>query len=280
VNSVDSLKILRFVAQLSVSQMEPCTDVGEPVTPLEGFGDIEGTVVNATNADPLAGATVRLREQSPTGCTGSILETDTTDGNGEFGFTEVAAGHYDIEVTLQDFLDSCLENLLVLGNVTTTRTISLSPPLAAGELRIVMNWGAVPSDLDSHLWLPEDPGYEVYFANEGSLDACPFANLDVDDVTSFGPETITIAQRFDGMYRYAVHNFSGEYYSEPTPIRQSGAQVQVFGESGLIASYSVPASGNGYWWHVFDMDGQTGQITPVNTIGGNPQPYTFTDGCP
>jgi hypothetical protein len=77
-----------------------------------------------------------------------------------------------------------------------------------------------------------------------------------------------------------VHNFSGEYYSEPTPIRQSGAQVQVFGESGLIASYSVPASGNGYWWHVFDMDGQTGQITPVNTIGGNPQPYTFTDGCP
>jgi hypothetical protein len=282
VNSVDSLKILRFVALLSVAQTEPCTDVGQPVTPLEGFGDIQGTVVNATNADPLPGATVRVRAHTQAGCTGSIVGTDTTDGSGEFAFTDIAAGFYDIEVTLTDFLDSCLVNILVLGDATTVRTISLSPPLASGELRIVLSWGAEPSDLDSHLWLPEETAYEIWFAETGSLAVCPFAFLDVDDVTSFGPETVTIAQRFDGTYRYAIHNFSGQFGAD-TPITQSGAQVQVFGESGLIASYSVPTSGNGLWWHVFDMDGLTGNITAVNTITseGAVRPYpVLTDNCP
>ncbi|HSP53988.1 MAG TPA: hypothetical protein VLS25_00240 [Dehalococcoidia bacterium] len=288
VGSVDALKILRFVAHLSVTQTEPCTDLGNPVTPLIGFGDINGNVVNAINNDPLPGATVRLREHpqtfsgtAPADCTGSVVNTDTTDGQGTFGFTHIAAGYYDIEVVLQDFLDSCLVNILVLGDQTTVRTVSLSPPLGQGELRIVLSWGEHPVDIDSHLWLPEDHASEIAFFSRGTLDACPFADLDVDDITSFGPETVTIAQRFNGVYRYAVHNWSGEMYGEPVPIRQSQAQVQVFGQSGLIASYSVPTSGEGFWWHVFDMDGQTGAITSVNTIGGDPRPYPeFTDNCP
>jgi hypothetical protein len=198
-----------------------------------------------------------------------------------FRFQHVAAGRYDVEVAFEDFINSCLLNILVLGDTTTIRTISLSPPLATGEFRIVLSWGDKPEDLDSHLWLPESEAFEVYFANEGHLNACPFAQLDVDDITSFGPETVTIAQRFDGTYRYAVHNFSADFGGDPDPIRQSGAQVQVFGQSGLVASYSVPTSGDGFWWHVFDMDGQTGAITTVNTIGDDPRPYAeSTDNCP
>ena len=34
------------------------------------------------------------------------------------------------------------------------------------------------------------------------------ANLDVDDISSYGPETITILENIYGTYTYAVHNYS------------------------------------------------------------------------
>jgi hypothetical protein len=40
VNAVDALKLLRYSAGLSVSQTEPCPDVGEPLLPA-GFGDVD-----------------------------------------------------------------------------------------------------------------------------------------------------------------------------------------------------------------------------------------------
>jgi hypothetical protein len=37
----------------------------------------------------------------------------------------------------------------------------------------------------------------------------------------------------------------------------------------VVATFSVPA-GSGRWWTVFTLDGTTGAITPVNTIGSSP----------
>jgi hypothetical protein len=276
VNAIDSLLILRFDANLSVNQNEECTDIGEPLQGFEGFGNIEGTVVNATNADPIEGAEVTLREDSGASCSGTSAGGTDTDTNGEFSFPDIAAGIYDVEVTADGFLDSCRTGLIILGDQTTTLTVSLSPPLGEGEIRIVLSWGAQPLDLDSHLWLPPEPErYHVAWYDRGDQDVCPFAELDVDDITSFGPETITITERFDGTYIYAVHNYSGS-----PSMTQSNAQVQVFGESGIIQSFTIPASGNGVWWHVFNLNGETGAITPVNTIGGSPAPYPDApQGC-
>ena len=281
VTPVDSLLILRFDANLSVNQTEPCIDIGQPLQGFEGFGDIEGNVVNAVNAEAIEGADVRLLADTGPGCSGTPEATTTSNAQGEFQFMDVAAGIYDIDVSADDFLDSCREGLFVLGDQITMVTISLSPPLEVGEIRIVLSWGVQPTDLDSHLWLPpEHERYHIYFLDEGNQDDCPFAELDVDDVTSFGPETVTITERFDGTYVYAVHNYSDELGGSSVPITQSNAQVQVFGEGGLIQSFSVPASGSGFWWHVFNMNGETGAITPINTIGGNPAPYLdFPQGC-
>jgi hypothetical protein len=112
--------------------------------------------------------------------------------------------------------------------------------------------------------------YHVYWANRGNCNTFPFACLDVDDTTSFGPETITIKQRYAGTYVYAVYNYSNE-----TAITSSGGRVQIYGPSGLVATYNVPTSGNGRWWYVFDLNGSTGQITPRNVIQTNsPGPYS------
>jgi len=118
--------------------------------------------------------------------------------------------------------------------------------------------------------------YHVYYSRRGSLDACPYAALDVDDTSSFGPETITITQRFlEGTYVYAVHNFSGS-----PDLTASQARVQVFDSTGLIATYDVPTAGQGRFWHVLTINGQSGAITEVNQLGDNPEPYPDTDaGC-
>ena len=80
-------------------------------------------------------------------------------------------------------------------------TYAISPVMRNLDgMRIVLNWGASPSDLDSHLVYP---GNHVYFSQKEGTDA----NLDVDDTDSYGPETITIERKHSGeRYVYAVHN--------------------------------------------------------------------------
>ncbi len=94
-------------------------------------------------------------------------------------------------------------------------------------------------------------------------EASPWAWLDVDDVTSYGPETVTITSVQSGTYNYGVFNYSNEH-----PLIDSGAKVEVYNHSGLIKTYYVPTSGTGRWWNIFSMNG--GVITTINTITDTP----------
>ena len=110
----------------------------------------------------------------------------------------------------------------------------------------------------------------MYWNNIGSCTGSPWACLDVDNVTGYGPETITIKQRYNGTYVYAVYN-----YSQNPAITASQGVVRVYGQSGLVATFNVPTSGNGAWWYVFDLNGNTGAITPHNVVQtGSPAPYS------
>jgi hypothetical protein len=161
------------------------------------------------------------------------------------------------------------QNVTVVANQTVNVNLALSPVLNQGEIRIVLTWGALPTDLDSHLWLPWTHPYHIYFSNKGYCSSDPFACLDVDDTTSYGPETVTIKQRFSGNYTYAVYQWSSS-----GSLTTSGARVQVYSSTGLIRDYYVPTSGTGYWWAVFRMDGTTGVITDLNYITPtSPAPY-------
>ena len=59
------------------------------------------------------------------------------------------------------------------------------------EIQIRLDWGTQPSDLDSHLAGPDGAGtrFHCFFVNRTPVS---FVDLDSDDTTSFGPETITI----------------------------------------------------------------------------------------
>ena len=223
------------------------------------FGVVSGRVTDATNTQALSGAQV---------CVLSSNQCATTNAQGNYSIGNVQAGSHSVRATKSGYT-ALTQTGNVPANGTLTLNFPLSPTLGQGEIRIVLTWGQNPSDLDSHLWLPPSNPYHVYFANRGSLTGFPWANLDVDDTSSFGPETITIKQRYNGNYVYAVHNWSGS-----PSITTSNGVVRVYAPSGLVATYNVPTGGSGTWWYVFDLNGGSGALTPKNIIQNSPPgPY-------
>ena len=234
-------------------------------------GSISGTITNATNGQPLSGAIIEVFQNN------NFLTEAKADASGKYIIPEVPAGVFTLEAHASGFLHSTQENVDVVVGANTPLNFNLSELLARDALRLVLSWGGQPRDLDSHLWLPLESPYHVFFQRQGNLSTCPSAILDVDDIDGFGPEAITISQRFGrGTYLYAIHNFSGE-----SDLSTSQARVQVFDSTGLIRTINVPAAGSGRFWKVLTIDAQTGRINVINELGDNPEPYPDTAaGCP
>jgi hypothetical protein len=141
-------------------------------------------------------------------------------------------------------------------------TYAISPVMKNLDgMRIVLNWGAVPKDLDSHLLFP---GNHVYFTQMTGTDAL----LDVDDTTSYGPETITVSRKHDGeRYVYAVHNYSDGDNPDSDRLAKSAAKVFVYVGQTLIRTYYVPVNAKGNLWTVFAVT-EAGEFQDINAISG------------
>ena len=145
----------------------------------------------------------------------------------------------------------------------------------------MLTWGTSPSDLDSHVTGPGSQGgrFHVYYASS----TAPFANLDLDDTSGEGPETVTItatAAAAQGMYRYSVHNFSTQGSAGAAGIAGSPATVRVYGPTGLLKTYTAPAAGaaGGNTWRVFEITVQGTSFT-LNDGNGASLGYVTASGA-
>jgi hypothetical protein len=137
------------------------------------------------------------------------------------------------------------------------------------DYKFILSWGEAPRDLDSHLFTPVIDGaaHHVYYANSGSADSAPYAWLDVDDTSSWGPEATTIETLYPGTYTFSVYDWSGDGL-----LSTSSAHVEVFSGRNRVGGYDVPATGGdapNWWWTVGTVDGATGAFTLVNTLSAN-----------
>lgn len=84
--------------------------------------------------------------------------------------------------------------------------------LEPAEVLVTLTWGESPSDLDSRFGGISSDGSEYFHVSWRNTDEelnGETIDLDVDDVSSFGPEVITMTgYPFDGVYQYGVHRFS------------------------------------------------------------------------
>ncbi|MDO5417939.1 MAG: carboxypeptidase regulatory-like domain-containing protein, partial [Lachnospiraceae bacterium] len=187
------------------------------------------------------------------------------------GVVDVALppGMYTAEVMKEGY-DSTYYNFAARENMEAVQ-INASPRLAEGEVRIVLTWGSTPSDLDSHLFTPYDntfgdSTYHIWYGNQ--RDAVG-NNLDVDDTTSYGPETMTIPVLKNGLYKYYVADFTHCAGGDPTSFEMSnsGAMVNVYTSNGLTATFTVPANTSGVIWEVFEL--RNGSIVPIQRYYSN-----------
>jgi hypothetical protein len=65
----------------------------------------------------------------------------------------------------------------------------------------------------------------------------------------------------------AVHNYSGEQ-----PLAACGAEITVE-LGGAFKRITCPTSGEGNWWHVAELDADTGKMELVNKIGDEPSGF-------
>ena len=145
----------------------------------------------------------------------------------------------------------------------------------------VLTWGSSPSDLDSHLYIAEDANNsqrtEVYYShryagaspsdsNNPCATAGTIASLDLDDTSSYGPETTTICTQYPYTSHFFVHNYSGGSYTDVS----AEAKVVVRTTDGTTYEIVPPSTNpNSYnYWNVFDID-PSGNIIPISSYTGS-----------
>lgn len=247
-------------------------------------GIISGNIINAyTGARVYSEVTLDFRRgidydpDSP----GEILESITTS-SGSYSVT-LPAGNYTITAHGEGFITTTSYVYAYGGVTVTSQNVVISPVFSGGDssVRIVLTWGSTPSDLDSHLVGPKPDGdnFHVFYASMSyhyNLDGTPtlYANLDVDDVSSYGPETVTINTLTDGTYDYYIHDFTNRSSTTSDYLRNSQAVIRIYNsDNELLRTFNVPTGGGASTiWHVFKFSVQDGVYTiiPVNTMHNEP----------
>jgi len=250
---------------------------GGTITPINTMsGDVPapaqlgGTVRTAVGGLEIFNALVELKaganatENDPT-----LLSTFTDDAGG-YTFSGLTPGNYTIYVSASGFVTANVMGIVLNPGQAATVDVALSPVQPAGRIQVVLSWGATPLDLDAYLLVPDTSGgspFPVSYASLGDSTFYPYATLDNDVTSGFGPETITIYEQVAGVYQFRVHDFNAGDDPASTTLLASQARVDVYRDNTLTNTFTVPNQ-PGSLWTVFELSG--GVITPIGTISGDP----------
>lgn len=216
-------------------------------------GEVKGYVQDAVTGKGMK-ADMKVRERGKK--TGTVIDelSSGKDGSYTYGGKQ---GSYTIEVSAKGYITEYVDVEIIRGQVKTGMNVVLSPEVGEGEIRIVLTWGSSPTDLDSYAIGKSSSGrnFNINFTNHSVSN---IGNLDVDDTSSYGPETITITD-VGASFEYSVV----DYRAEGT-MGGSNATVKVYlpGESSAI-EFKVPA-GSGILWNVFKYE--NGEIIKINQL--------------
>lgn len=247
-----------------------------------GGSTIKGSIINSQTGQGLANAQLAFTFAGTK--SGDAMAVDTTLAGADFVITTDASGYYELEgmavgvfvvvIRSENFTTRVITNVVITVGIFEMPAVTIVENVAVGSIRVVLTWGLNPYDLDSHLTGPGSDGnrFHMYYSNQSPAGSD--VNLDVDDQYSYGPETTTIEQFHNGMYRYSVFNYSEQGYDGGAEIFSSPTRVEIYDYTGLVKSYTAPAftAGTGNTWRVFELNisGSTYSITDINT-------YLFAD---
>ena len=223
----------------------------------DSFNELEGDLsmyfFNAINGKPVKGAKIKLKgiDEFTSDANGKILFPAPNDPFAKISITVSKPGYVKTDFILE----------LKAGTIILNR-FSMSPDIPISHVRIVLDWGESPSDLDAHLEKQNE--YHISYRNrKRTKDGT--AMLDRDDTNGFGPETITVTSLdYNGKYEYRIEDFTNRN-KKSDKLSKSGAEVKVYAKGRMMYHFKAPVNQRGNNWTVFQI--KNNEIISINTIG-------------
>ena len=212
--------------------------------------NLSGRIIDAQSGEGVGDITVIFRAQGDQ--VGEVLAEGSTDLDGYYDIN-LPAGIYIVELSGDGYITDFKEIEIGTYDIEDEEDFIVTKELADGEARIVLEWGSTPTDLDSHLEGVTDSGssFHIYFSNKSASDGNGIiADLDLDDTSSYGPETTTI-HNLNGKYTFFVNNFT----PSTGTLEGSGAKVSVYLPGQPVQVFNIgDGSIDGYNWYIFTLD--------------------------
>jgi len=245
---------------------------------------VSGAIKDARNGRPLDNGIIKVRKEYNDRVSSPVtIAAINTDGS--YRLDNLPTGLYTFEIDSDGYYP-LFTNVFFTAD-SSTSDFSLMPDNRTSILdrdafaTAVLTWGNSPSDLDSHLYIADDVNNsqrtEVYYGNKyagtypnDSNNPCAtvgtIASLDLDDTSSYGPETITICTQYPYTSHFFVYNYSGASYANVS----AEAKVVVRTADGTTYEIVPPSTNpNSYnYWKVFDID-PSGNIIPISTYSAS-----------
>jgi hypothetical protein len=183
----------------------------------------------------------------------------TTNADGVVSFPTPPDGNYSFTTSKQGFMVLEDSFRVLMGGIIFYK-YSIPPITDLNYVKIVLDWGKTPQDLDLHV--EKESQYHIsYWAMKKSADGTAW--LDRDDVSGFGPETVTITKiDNNAVYRIYVHNYTNRNQASGNQLSNSQAVVRIYSDNRLKETLTITKGRPGVYWDAFEIS--RGQIRRVN----------------
>jgi len=216
-------------------------------------------VVDSQSGDPITNAKVNMSYygQDGSGSPEVILTSVSVESDGRLKVNLEKDGIYRGEVKADGFISKSFTVEMQCSSLCETKKkLVMSPTLDQGQVRIIMSWGEVPSDMDIHVWsfnkANESDACKTYYSHSYG---CPEITLDKDSCCG-GPETVTLNDATvnqNYVYVIGAHDYGDE--EDGLNLLKSQAIMEVtdglITENAVLTADSIDTSGNAPRWYLF-----------------------------
>lgn len=196
-------------------------------------------IVSAEDGNPVSSATLTLENK---------WNLITDDLGRAYIPEQIANGYYHMVISKNGFMTTKSYLMLSLDReVVSSKQIAIPEEKDEPGIKIVLEWGSFPEDLDAHILSSKE---HAYFGSEESDSLY----LDVESRRGFGPEAVSILNVDEKeTYRFFVYDYSNESNPESMELSYSYAHVTVYINNEYKGTYNITRGRPGFVWHVLNI---------------------------
>ncbi|MFN7144150.1 MAG: hypothetical protein ACK4YP_10260, partial [Myxococcota bacterium] len=229
---------------------------------------VSGRVVDAVTGEPVAKIPLSLQAGWNASVGDAAVGAAETGETGEFTFTATKAGMYTVTAASTDRYGGARFPAFLTGAGDGRAVGVVGPPVAAGQMRASLTWGADPGNLDLHVSAPLKGGiagedgtgqYHLWADEPGHPDHVDASEqeawMERTDADGQGPETAWIASVADrGDVRLSVFDDDNRSDADSTALGDAGAVLQVWFGEDTPRYWTVSPGEAATLWHPVAID--------------------------